>query len=80
VAHDQYYGQLVPNYHQRFSARPGITGLAQVTGLRGEIPDVSHMHARVARDLEYIENWSAAMDVRILFLTVVSAPFHSTAY
>jgi lipopolysaccharide/colanic/teichoic acid biosynthesis glycosyltransferase len=38
------------------------------------------MHARVARDLEYIENWSAAMDARILFLTVVSAPFHSTAY
>lgn len=80
VAHDQYYGELVPNYHKRFWTRPGISGLAQVTGLRGEIHDVSQMHARVARDLEYIENWSPAMDVRILFLTVVSVPFHRTAY
>jgi putative colanic acid biosysnthesis UDP-glucose lipid carrier transferase len=80
VAHDQYYTQMVPDYHLRFHTKPGITGLAQVAGFRGEIRDIPHMQARVARDLEYIENWSLAMDMRILFLTVTSAPFHRSAY
>jgi putative colanic acid biosynthesis UDP-glucose lipid carrier transferase len=80
VAHDQYYTQMVPNYHLRFHAKPGITGLAQIAGFRGEIRDIPHMQARVGRDLEYIENWSLAMDVRILFFTVTSAPFHRSAY
>ena len=80
VAHDQYYTQMVPSYHLRFRAKPGITGLAQIAGFRGEIRDVPHMQARVARDLEYIEDWQLAMDARILFLTVTSAPFHRSAY
>jgi putative colanic acid biosynthesis UDP-glucose lipid carrier transferase len=80
VAHDQYYDQVVPAYHRRFRARPGITGLAQVTGFRGEIRDIRHMEGRVARDLEYIENWSLTMDARILLLTVACAPFHRAAY
>jgi exopolysaccharide biosynthesis polyprenyl glycosylphosphotransferase len=80
VAHDQYYAQLVPNYHLRFSAKPGITGRAQVAGFRGEVHDISHMDGRLRRDLEYIENWSLAMDVQILFLTVTTAPFHHSAY
>ncbi|HWY60328.1 MAG TPA: exopolysaccharide biosynthesis polyprenyl glycosylphosphotransferase [Rhizomicrobium sp.] len=80
VAHDQYYTQMVPNYHLRFHAKPGITGMAQIEGFRGEVRDIPHMQARVARDLEYIQKWSPAMDVRILFLTVTSAPFHRSAY
>jgi putative colanic acid biosynthesis UDP-glucose lipid carrier transferase len=80
VAHDQYYSQMISNYHLRFHAKPGITGMAQVEGFRGEIRDISHMQARVGRDLDYIENWSLAMDVRILFLTVTAAPFHRSAY
>ena len=80
VAHDQYYGRAVPNYNERFRVRPGITGLAQISGFRGEVRDTLHMQARVARDLEYIENWSPAMDVGILFLTVITAPFHDAAY
>jgi putative colanic acid biosysnthesis UDP-glucose lipid carrier transferase len=80
VAHDQYYTQMVHSYHLRFHAKPGITGLAQIAGFRGEIRDIRHMEARVARDLEYIEDWSLAMDVRVLFLTVSSAPFHRSAY
>jgi exopolysaccharide biosynthesis polyprenyl glycosylphosphotransferase len=80
LAHDQYYGSTVPNYNLRFHTKPGITGLAQVEGLRGEVRDINHMQARIARDLAYIENWSWSMDARILFLTVTSAPFHTTAY
>ena len=80
VAHDQYYLQTVPNYKLRFYSKPGITGLAQIKGFRGEVRDIPHMEERIARDLEYIENWSLATDLRILFLTAVSTPFHRTAY
>jgi putative colanic acid biosynthesis UDP-glucose lipid carrier transferase len=80
VAHDQYYGQMLPAYHLRFHARPGITGLAQISGFRGEVQDIAHMQARVAHDLDYIANWSLAMDVAILFLTFTTAPFHRSAY
>ena len=80
VAHDQYYAQTVPNYEMRFYSKPGITGLAQIRGFRGEVRDIHHMEERIACDLEYIENWSLAMDARVLFLTAVSAPFHRTAY
>jgi len=80
VAHDQYYLQTVPNYKLRFYSKPGITGLAQIRGFRGEVRDIHHMEERIACDLEYIENWSLATDVRILFLTAVSTPFHRAAY
>jgi putative colanic acid biosynthesis UDP-glucose lipid carrier transferase len=80
VAHDQYYLQTVSNYKLRFYSKPGITGLAQIKGFRGEVRDIHHMEERIACDLEYIENWSLATDIRILFLTAVSTPFHRTAY
>jgi putative colanic acid biosynthesis UDP-glucose lipid carrier transferase len=80
VAHDHYYLQTVPSYKLRFYTKPGITGLAQINGFRGEVRDISHMEERIARDLEYIESWSLALDVRILFQTAVSVPFHRAAY
>jgi putative colanic acid biosysnthesis UDP-glucose lipid carrier transferase len=80
LAHDQYFAQMVPEYAQRFEAKPGMTGLAQVSGFRGEIRDIRHMHARVTQDLEYIRTWSLALDARILFLTVTAAPFHRSSY
>jgi putative colanic acid biosynthesis UDP-glucose lipid carrier transferase len=80
VAHDNYYMQTVPTYKLRFYSKPGITGLAQIDGFRGEVRDILHMEERVARDLEYIETWSLAQDIRILFLTVVRTPFHRSAY
>ena len=49
-------------------------------GYRGEVRDISHMEERIACDLEYIETWSLASDVRILVLTAVSVPFHRAAY
>ncbi|HWY63129.1 MAG TPA: sugar transferase [Rhizomicrobium sp.] len=74
VAHDDYYTQVLPSYHLRFRATPGITGLAQISGFRGEVRDIPHMQARVACDLEYIESWSLAMDARVLFFTIACAP------
>ncbi len=49
VAHDQYFLQTVPAYKFRFYCKPGITGLAQVNGFRGEVRDIRHMEERVAR-------------------------------
>jgi putative colanic acid biosynthesis UDP-glucose lipid carrier transferase len=80
LAHDQYYGALVPNYAQRFRARPGITGLAQVNGLRGEIHSLEGMVDRVSQDNAYIDDWSLGLDLKILMKTAVVAAFQSTAY
>ena len=80
LAHDEYYGAVVPGYAARFYAKPGITGLAQVSGLRGETETVEHMMARVAKDLEYIREWSLFADIRILVLTVFTFLFHPAAY
>ena len=80
LAHDQYYGALVPHYAHRFRARPGITGLAQVQGLRGEIHSLDGMVDRVAQDNAYIDTWSLTLDVKILARTAVVAAFQSSAY
>lgn len=70
VAHDEYYGALLPDYELRFLARPGLTGLAQVRGLRGEIHTPDCMARRVEADREYIAAWSLAMDMRIAAATL----------
>jgi putative colanic acid biosynthesis UDP-glucose lipid carrier transferase len=70
VAHNEYYRKLVSGYMLRHKVRPGITGLAQVNGLRGETADVEKMFQRVQYDLEYLENWSVGLDIRILLKTV----------
>jgi putative colanic acid biosysnthesis UDP-glucose lipid carrier transferase len=70
LAHDEYYGALIPTYAARFRARPGLTGYAQVNGFRGEIRDTGCMSDRVAADNSYIEEWSPALDLAILARTV----------
>jgi putative colanic acid biosynthesis UDP-glucose lipid carrier transferase len=70
LAHDEYYGALIPTYAARFRARPGLTGYAQVNGFRGEIRDLRCMSDRVAADNSYIEDWSPALDLAILARTV----------
>lgn len=70
VAHDRRYGLLIGEYTRRFRVKPGITGLAQVRGLRGEIHDLSCMVARVRADCEYIERWSLFLDLAILLQTI----------
>jgi lipopolysaccharide/colanic/teichoic acid biosynthesis glycosyltransferase len=70
LAHDEYYGALIPTYAARFRAKPGLTGYAQVNGFRGEIQDPQAMSDRVAADNRYIEEWSPALDLAILARTV----------
>jgi exopolysaccharide biosynthesis polyprenyl glycosylphosphotransferase len=71
LAHDEHYGRLVPAYAERFRTRPGVTGLAQVHGLRGEIRDVRGMRDRIAADNLYIESWSLTLDLAILARTAL---------
>ncbi|MDP3766428.1 MAG: sugar transferase, partial [Dehalococcoidia bacterium] len=71
LAHDDYYGGQIATYADRFRAKPGLTGLAQVNGLRGEIQDLRHMRNRVAADNLYIDSWSLGLDVAILAKTAL---------
>jgi exopolysaccharide biosynthesis polyprenyl glycosylphosphotransferase len=70
VAHDEHYAQRLAGYSGRLRVRPGITGWAQVTGARGETPELSDMRRRVELDLWYVEHWSLLLDAKILFRTV----------
>jgi putative colanic acid biosynthesis UDP-glucose lipid carrier transferase len=80
LAHDEYYGRLVVRYDDRFSVKPGLTGLAQVSGLRGQTKDVAAMAARVDKDIEYIASWSLLLDLKILLGTVFIFAFHPAAF
>jgi putative colanic acid biosynthesis UDP-glucose lipid carrier transferase len=66
VAHNEKYRRLINGYMIRHKVRPGITGLAQVHGLRGETETVEKMAERLRYDLEYLRDWSPWLDVRIL--------------
>ena len=70
VDHNEHYRQLIPGYMQRHSFKPGMTGLAQVEGWRGETADLSAMARRVQADLRYQREWSLSMDFRILLRTL----------
>lgn len=70
VGHDAQFAQFVPGYAERFLAKPGLTGLAQVNGRRGEIHSPDCIRNRVADDCKYVEQWSLWLDMRILARTV----------
>lgn len=72
AAHDEYYGREIPTYRERFAARPGITGWAQINGARGETPTLAHMQRRVELDLWYLANRSLSVDLLILFKTALA--------
>jgi putative colanic acid biosynthesis UDP-glucose lipid carrier transferase len=71
VAHNEEYRRLIKGYMIRHKVAPGITGLAQVRGHRGETSTVEQMKARVESDLEYLRRWSLALDLKIIGLTVL---------
>jgi putative colanic acid biosynthesis UDP-glucose lipid carrier transferase len=80
LAHDEHYGAQIANYHLRFRARPGLTGLAQIKGLRGGTSEVEAMAARIDADNEYIERWSLSGDIKILLMTVPHLLMAENAY
>lgn len=70
VAHNEMYRNLISGYMIRHKVKPGITGWAQVNGLRGETDVVEKMEQRVQFDLAYLRNWSISFDLRIIVSTV----------
>ena len=77
---EHYYQDAVRGYAGRHRVRPGITGLAQVKGLRGEIRTVHRAKRRVELDKEYIDRWSLWLDIYILIATVRAVFFDRDAY
>ncbi|WP_254994654.1 undecaprenyl-phosphate glucose phosphotransferase [Cyanobium sp. Aljojuca 7D2] len=71
VDHNEQYRQLIPGYMQRHAAKPGITGLAQVEGWRGETSTLEAMARRVDADLRYQRDWSLKLDIKILIKTLL---------
>ena len=63
---------------QRHNLKPGITGLAQVNGLRGEVKNLSMMKKRVEADLMYLNNWSLKLDLKILLKTIFNIHTHQS--
>ena len=80
LAHDQYYGAILPDYFGRMACKPGLTGLAQVRGYRGDIADIKDMKLRVACDLAYIRSWSLSLDFKLISNTLNRLPFDRSAY
>ena len=80
VAHNELYRKLIRGYMIRHKVRPGITGLAQVHGYRGETETVEKMKARIEYDLTYLRNWSLVLDLQILLKTVVVVLRKQNAY
>jgi putative colanic acid biosynthesis UDP-glucose lipid carrier transferase len=69
VAHNHYYGDKIIAYMARHRIKPGMTGLAQISGLRGETETLEKMQKRIEKDLDYINHWSLWLDIKILFKT-----------
>jgi exopolysaccharide biosynthesis polyprenyl glycosylphosphotransferase len=71
LAHDEAFAQIAPTYHVRFRARPGITGLAQVSGSRGPTVSEDAILARVHLDAAYVKRWSLWLDLTIFVRTLL---------
>ena len=80
VSHNDYYGGVINGYLGRHRVKPGITGWAQIHGLRGETRTVDEMKQRVQFDLHYIDRWSVLLDLRILLMTPFSVLSRHNAY
>ena len=80
TAHNEQYRSLIDGYMLRHKVKPGITGLAQVMGFRGETDTLDKMQGRVRYDHEYIRTWSFSMDIEILLRTVWVVAGRKNAY
>ena len=73
VSHTHMYAEKIDKFMVRHFIKPGITGLAQVSGFRGEVEDDNFITNRVKFDIFYLENWSIIMDLRIMTKTIYNA-------
>ncbi|MFL5124195.1 MAG: sugar transferase, partial [Microvirga sp.] len=80
LAHDRSFENRIALYARRHNVMPGITGWAQVNGLRGATDTEDAMRRRVEYDLYYIDNWSLALDLQIMGRTVLSRRAYRNAY
>ena len=80
VAHNEEYRKLIKGYMVRHKVLPGITGLAQVNGCRGETAELKDMEARVNYDLDYLRRWTPMLDLQIILLTVIKVFRDDKAY
>ena len=80
VSHNEEYRKKIHGYMMRHKIKPGITGWAQVNGWRGETDTLEKMENRVRYDLEYIKNWSAWLDIKIVWLTILHGFSNKNAY
>ncbi|HYA67074.1 MAG TPA: undecaprenyl-phosphate glucose phosphotransferase [Burkholderiaceae bacterium] len=80
VAHNEQYRGLIKGYMVRHKVKPGITGWAQVNGLRGETDSIDKMHRRIEYDIEYLRRWSLGLDMLILCRTAIIVFQRTNAY
>lgn len=80
VAHNEQYRKLIKGYMVRHKVKPGITGLAQINGARGETSQLEEMEMRIHLDLDYLRHWSPALDLKIMVMTLVRVFGDDKAY
>jgi len=80
IALNKTFANLISKYARRHIVKPGITGWAQVNGLRGETDTIEKMQKRVLYDLYYIDNWSFMFDLKIMIMTLFSRNAYVNAY
>lgn len=80
VAHNEQYRGQIKGYMLRHKVKPGITGLAQINGFRGETDTLEKMQGRIKYDLEYITQWSLLLDLKIFLLTIIKGFTGENAY
>lgn len=80
VEHDATFGRLIDSYAHRHQVKPGLTGLAQVSGFRGETRTPGCVEGRVRADIRYIRNWSFGLDMQILVRTIWTVLTGRNAY
>jgi putative colanic acid biosynthesis UDP-glucose lipid carrier transferase len=80
IAHNELYRSQIEGYMLRHLVKPGITGLAQVNGWRGETDTNEKMEKRVEYDLQYLRTWSLLLDLKIIALTIIKGFINKNAY
>lgn len=80
VAHNDMFADHIRRMFRRHNVKPGITGWAQVNGLRGETDTFEKMQKRIEHDLYYVDNWSFFFDLKIIIMTAVSRRAYANAY